>query len=89
MVTVDADDVKCCFRVTDDGLGMSDDLLEALRRKEAGWSTQEDGMEHGLGLKIVCRIAEAYGGNILFENAAPHGLTVSVFFERRTSWVHV
>lgn len=89
MVTVDADDAECCFRVTDDGLGMSGDLLEALHRKEAGWSTQEDGMEHGLGLKIVCRIVEAYGGRILFENTAPHGLDVSIFFERRPSGVHV
>lgn len=89
MVAVDADDVKCCFRVTDDGLGMSGDLLEALHRKEAGWTTQEDGMEHGLGLKIVCRIAEAYGGRILFENTVPHGLDVSVFFERRPSGAHV
>lgn len=82
-VSVDADDEECCYTVADHGIGLRDEALDALRRRERGFCTEPEGAEHGLGLKIVCQIVEAYHGRIVFEQTRPHGLTVFLFFRRQ------
>lgn len=82
-VSVAAGDAECCYTVADHGMGLPDEVLDALRRRERGFCTEPEGAEHGLGLKIVCQIVEAYHGRIVFEQTKPHGLTVFLFFRRQ------
>ena len=82
-VSMDADDAECRYTVADHGIGLRDEVLETLRRRERGFCTETEGAEHGLGLKIVCQIVEAYHGRIVFEQTRPHGLTVFLFFRRQ------
>ena len=82
-VSMDADDAECRYTVADHGIGLRDEVLETLRRRERGFCTETEGAEHGLGLKIVCQIVETYHGRIVFEQTRPHGLTVFLFFRRQ------
>ena len=70
----------CLCSVTDDGVGISPELLKALNRGDDIASTQDsDGKsEHGLGLKLVTQIVKAHRGTITFASNPPHGLEVTI-----------
>lgn len=83
MVFVEHDSDTCIFSVLDNGRGIGEPKLHALNNHEAIRSTQGEqniGYEHGLGLKIVCQIVRANGGEIRFSHMVPHGLGVKISF---------
>ncbi len=83
IVSVENDNNSCVFSVLDNGHGISEPRLQSLNSNGVIQSTQEQqsiGYEHGLGLKIVCQIVKTYGGEILFSNTVPHGLSVKISF---------
>lgn len=71
----------CCLcTVSDDGVGIAPEFLNALRRGDDIASTQDsDGKsEHGLGLKLVEQIVKAHRGIISFSGNTPRGLEVKI-----------
>lgn len=71
----------CCLcTVSDDGVGIAPEFLNALKRGDDIASTQEsDGKsEHGLGLKLVEQIVKAHRGIISFSGNTPRGLEVKI-----------
>jgi len=68
------------FTVTDTGIGMSPDQLEAVRRFEpftqADRGTRRLYGGTGLGLSISCRIAQALGGDLRIDSQRGEGTTV-------------
>ena len=59
--------------VSDDGRGLGADALAALRRRPG-----DELPEHGLGLVIVRRVAQAHGGRAHFANDVDGGCTCTV-----------
>ena len=71
----------CCLcTVSDDGVGIAPEFLNALKRGDDIASTQDsDGKsEHGLGLKLVEQIVKAHRGIISFSGNTPRGLEVKI-----------
>lgn len=66
--------------ISDDGVGIAPDRLEALNGGDAIDSSQsgDEKTEHGLGLKLVAQIVRAHQGTISFASSIPHGLTVKI-----------
>ena len=79
-VSVGSNDEACSFTISDNGQGIREPLLDSLNRDEDISSTQEqsDGIDHGLGLKIVRQIVKVHQGKIHFFNTVPHGLSVRI-----------
>jgi signal transduction histidine kinase len=63
------------FRVSDDGTGITPELLP--RIFEPRFSTTTSGS--GLGLAIVKRLVESWGGRIEVESEAGRGTTIAVY----------
>ena len=71
----------CCLcTVSDDGVGIAPEFLNALKQGDDIASTQDsDGKsEHGLGLKLVEQIVKAHRGIISFSGNTPRGLEVKI-----------
>lgn len=85
-VSVGSNDKECIFSVIDAGKGIGASQLNALNDGQAIFSTQKpaEGMEHGLGLKIVRQIVKAHRGSLLFFDTIPQGLTAKVFIPTET-----
>lgn len=66
-----------CLVVEDDGKGMPPDVRRALEEQP-----QEGGLQpgHGLGLRLVQRIAQAHGGEMKIEPPLKKGCRVSLLF---------
>ena len=66
--------------ISDDGVGIAPDRLEALNGGDSIDSSQsgDEKAEHGLGLKLVEQIVKAHQGRISFASSIPHGLTVKI-----------
>ena len=67
------------LRVSDNGTGIPDDLLP--RIFEPHFSTRSTGA--GLGLAIVRRLVESWGGSVHAESAPGHGVTIRI---RMAAW---
>ena len=67
------------LRVSDNGTGIPDDLLP--RIFEPHFSTRSSGA--GLGLAIVRRLVESWGGSVHAESAAGRGVTIRI---RMAAW---
>ena len=67
------------LRVSDNGTGIPDDLLP--RIFEPHFSTRSTGA--GLGLAIVRRLVESWGGSVHAESAPGQGVTIRI---RMAAW---
>ncbi|OFA27515.1 ATPase [Clostridioides difficile] len=79
-LTLGINDEACSFSISDNGKGISEPLLNSLNHNEDISSTQEqsDGIDHGLGLKVVKQIVKAHQGKIHYFDTAPHGLSIRI-----------
>lgn len=73
--------VELC--VTDDGVGMAPDV--AVRAFEPFFSTRTGDEAHGLGLAIVQRTVESFGGQVSLRSNPGQGTTVSLLLPMPTS----
>lgn len=66
--------------VYDDGAGISDEKLQALKDIPHYMHSMDDrlDLQHGLGLLIVKQIVEAHQGTFTIENILPHGFKTSI-----------
>lgn len=64
----------CLITVTDNGPGLSDNVLKRLRAP-----LPQEIPTHGLGLILVSQILAAHHGSVNFQNQTPHGLTVTLY----------
>ncbi len=79
-IEVEPADGEVELRVSDNGTGISDDLLP--RVFEPHFSTRSSGT--GLGLAIVRRLVESWGGSVHAENSPGEGLTIRM---RMAAWI--
>lgn len=79
-VAVGISDETCFFSISDNGQGIGEPLLDSLNHDEDISSTQEqsDGIDHGLGLKIVRQIVRVHQGKIHYFDTVPHGLEIKI-----------
>lgn len=72
----------CFFEVSDTGCGIKKSLMDRLNSSESAFETSytDENGEHGLGLKIVLKIVELHGGNVVFSDNTPIGTTVKAEF---------
>lgn len=85
-VSVKMDSRICVFCITDTGCGINEPYL-ALLNNDANIpssQTETDGIEHGLGLKIVRQIVKVHHGEIYFSNVIPHGLKIEIRLPEKT-----
>ena len=77
-IRVDAvfDDTGYLVTITDDGVGISDGLLDALNRILASPPAPVDGDEAAMGITMIARIAARHGIHVRLE-AVPQGGTVA------------
>lgn len=70
----------CIFCITDTGCGIKEPYLTLLNQTSDLPSSNEEteGVEHGLGLKIVKQIVSVHHGEISFSNTMPHGLKTKI-----------
>jgi signal transduction histidine kinase len=78
ILTVKSRELKGKLKITfkDTGIGMSEEILEKLKRGVPLFTTKAKGM--GFGLPICRRIVEAHGGKIAVESKIGKGTTVTV-----------
>lgn len=79
-ITVGADETSCTLKVEDTGSGIPEPLLSELNQAEIFPGTPDEKGEwaHGIGLRLVKRIAKVHKGKIVFSNVDPHGLTATI-----------
>ncbi len=73
-VTISDPENKLIIRISDQGKGISEDVLEKITREDLTNVTK-----HGLGILISKQIAQLHGGTLVIENQDP-GLQVSFLF---------
>lgn len=71
----------CLITVTDNGPGLSDDVLQRLRAP-----LPQELPTHGLGLILVSQILAAHHGSVNFQNQTPQGLTATLYLP--LTWKH-
>ena len=76
-VQTSADLDKVCFSVSDNGCGMSDDVIS--HAMEAFYTTKDPGKGTGLGLSLCYSIVADHNGSIGIESEVGVGSKVSVF----------
>ncbi|MEQ8205778.1 MAG: PAS domain S-box protein, partial [Woeseia sp.] len=69
-----------CISVTDNGSGMDDDVLE--HATDSFYSASFGEGKHGLGLSVVRKVVETYGGKLTISSQTSHGTTVNMFLPR-------
>ena len=77
-VSVYSEDTFAVITVMDNGLGISEDNI--IKVFEPKFTTKTSGM--GLGLAMVKKIIEAYGGDITFNTSEGNGTTFKVRFPK-------
>lgn len=79
-VSVGEENGRCLCSISDDGVGIAPERLNAFNRGDGIASTQrgDEQTEHGLGLKLVVQIAKAHRGTVSFAGHSPHGLDVHI-----------
>ena len=73
-VTISDPENKLIIRISDQGKGISEDVLEKITREDLTNVTK-----HGLGILISKQIAQLHGGTLAIKNQDP-GLQVSFLF---------
>jgi len=81
-VTVDVEPDEVVVRVTDNGPGIPDDQKERVFEPA---TKRGDSPGDGLGLSLVKRLVESYGGRVWFEDASGGGVVACVALCRVTS----
>jgi PAS domain S-box-containing protein len=71
-VLIETQDGKCSMRIADNGIGIPDDLKDKVFQE--GFSHGINGGT-GLGLYLVSKAVERYGGEVWVEDSIPHGAT--------------
>lgn len=66
--------------VTDNGTGMSDEVLA--KAFEPFFTTKEEGKGSGLGLSMVLGVAKQSGGDVRITSRAGHGTSIEVYLPR-------
>lgn len=74
-VTISDPENKLIIRISDQGKGISEDVLEKITREDLTNVTK-----HGLGILISKQIAQLHGGDFVIKNQDP-GLQVSFLFD--------
>lgn len=74
-ISVDYHEEICSISVDDDGIGITDEQLEALKTTPHYMlcDSKTTGQRHGLGLMIVRQIAQAHGGTLEFDHGKNGG----------------
>lgn len=76
----DAQHIVCCYRITDTGIGMSEEfskhIFDEFSQENSGARTQYQGT--GLGMAITKRYVELMGGTIAVESAKGKGTSFTV-----------
>ncbi len=80
VLSVGEENGRCIWTLSDDGVGITPELMNALNRGDSIASTQEsdEKAEHGLGLKLVTQIVKVHKGTISFASITPHGLEAKI-----------
>lgn len=81
-ITVEEEDEFCSIRITDNGVGVPDEIKENVF--EEGFSGDDSGS--GLGLYIVKKTVERYGGSIEIEDNHPIGTTFILRLQKASSY---
>ncbi|MDD1743482.1 MAG: PAS domain S-box protein [Methanomassiliicoccales archaeon] len=71
-IQIERQEGKCFMRIADNGIGIPDDLKEKVFQE--GFSHGVNGGT-GLGLYLVSKAVERYGGEVWVEDSIPHGAT--------------
>jgi signal transduction histidine kinase len=71
---------RVCFRVRDDGIGMTPEELSVV--KEPFFTSKPAGLGTGLGLTVCINLAEAHGGHLEIDSTPGLGTKVSVHLPR-------
>ena len=86
-VAVEGEGTEAVLRVSDTGIGISDDFLDQIfdefRQESEGLTRAHEGS--GLGLTITQRLVEMMGGTIKAESTKGEGSTFTVRFPRESS----
>jgi signal transduction histidine kinase len=78
-VTVDVSESDVVVRITDNGPGIADDQKEQVFEPA---TKRGDSPGDGLGLSLVKRLVESYGGRVWFEDAPERGAVACVSLRR-------
>jgi len=76
--SVDENNQHVCLGVTDNGIGMTDEVRH--RAIEPFFTTQSRGIGTGLGLSLVHRVVQAAGGKIEIKSEVGQGTTIILRF---------
>ena len=71
------DENRCVFKVTDTGVGMTEEVRQKVF--EPFFTTKPQGLGHGMGMSVVHGIVEQLEGSIEIESEVDKGTVVSVF----------
>lgn len=79
-ICVTVDDNCCAIKVSDDGVGATDELIEKLNKTPHYMLCDENTTEqrHGLGLLIVKQIVSAHNGRTVIEHSSYGGFSVKL-----------
>jgi signal transduction histidine kinase len=69
---------RIAFAVEDDGVGIPEDMRNAMFQRFEGQSVEGRQRGAGLGLAIVKTFVNLHGGSVLIEGRAPRGTRVTV-----------
>lgn len=67
------------LRITDDGIGVSEEALKMLNKKYTGRGNRRI-REHGIGLEVVKQIIRYHSWKIEFHSRIPHGFECLIIF---------
>lgn len=86
-IRLDAVDKHVMIEIEDNGIGMSDDIIEKIKQKNAVTFGKKSG--HGIGLIQVHETLEDNNGELLINSVAGQGSKVAVKFpcEEAASWI--
>lgn len=70
---------RITFTVTDNGVGLPPEKVLQFNQKIFLEKPEAHGPAHGLGIQLVCKIAQVHHGGVVFSAVEPHGLSVSVW----------
>ncbi|WP_424952772.1 sensor histidine kinase [Deinococcus sp.] len=81
-VSVIGEQREISLSVCDSGAGVPEESLPRLVEPFYRADRARGGAGNGLGLAIVCRVAELHGAALRMENRRPNGLAVTILFRR-------
>jgi signal transduction histidine kinase len=79
-IVYEGDSDHVCFRVSDNGKGMTPEELSVV--KEPFFTTKPAGQGTGLGLTVCINLVEAHGGHLEIDSSPGEGTRVSVHLPR-------